>query len=62
MWQALRAALKHKDMLLPALEFVLYVQEVTADGKLDKDERKIVRSKVMKFMWAMVKQAEKQNS
>jgi len=57
MVKAIMAALKYRQLLPVAIEFIQFIQSATADGKLDKDER----SKVMGYMWQMIKEAEKVN-
>ena len=57
MIEALRYALKYKGMLPRVVEFLIFVENATKDGKLDKAER----SKVLKHMWAIVKEYEKVN-
>jgi len=57
MVKAIMAALKYRQLLPVAIEFVQFIQSATADGKLSKDER----SKVMGYMWQMIKEAEKVN-
>ena len=57
MLEALRYALKYKGMLPRVVEFLIFVENATKDGKLDKAER----SKVLKHMWAIVKEYEKVN-
>ena len=55
MIEALRFALKYKGMLPKASEFLIFVENATKDGRLDKKER----AKVLKHMWAIVKEYEK---
>jgi len=57
MLEALRYALKYKGMLPRVVDFLVFVEKATKDGKLDKAER----SKVLKHMWAIVKEYEKVN-
>ena len=57
MLEALRYALKYKGMLPRVVDFLVFVEKATKDGKLDKAER----SKVLKHMWAIVKEYEKAN-
>ena len=55
MLEALRYALKYKGMLPRVVEFLIFVENATKDGKLDKAERSLV----LKHMWAIVKEYEK---
>jgi hypothetical protein len=57
MWKAFRAAMKYRGLLPIAIEFIEFVQEATADGKLSSNER----SKILSYMWQIVKEAEKVN-
>ena len=57
MVKAIMAALKYRQLLPVAIEFVQFIQSARADGKLSKDER----SKVMGYMWQMIKEAERVN-
>lgn len=57
MLKAMMAAMKYRALLPEAIEFVQFVQQATADGKLTSKER----SKVMAYMWRIVKAAENVN-
>jgi hypothetical protein len=58
MWKAFMAAMKYRSLLPIAIDFVEFVQEATADGKLSSGER----SKILSYMWRIVKEAEKVNA
>lgn len=58
MIKAIRAAIKYKELLPKAIDFIVFVQESTKDGKLSKKER----SKIMAHMWDIIKAAEKLNA
>ena len=50
MIKAIRAAIKYKELLPKAIDFIVFVQESTKDGKLSKKER----SKIMALMWDII--------
>ena len=54
MWKIFVMALKHKDLLALALEFVVFAKDSTKDGKFDGRER----GRVLSYMWRMVKTIE----
>ena len=58
MWKAFMAAMKYRSLLPIAIDFVEFVNKATADGKLSGPER----SKILSYMWQMVKEAEKVNA
>ena len=57
MWKAFMVAMKYRGLLPIAIDFIEFVNKATADGKLSGAER----SKVLSYMWQMVKEAEKVN-
>ena len=58
MFKALMVAMKYKALLPRAIEFIVFVQNATRDGKLDKAER----GKVLSYMWDIIKEAERLNA
>jgi hypothetical protein len=58
MIKAIRAAIKYKELLPIAIDFIVFAQEATKDGKLLDTER----GTVMRHMWAIIKAAEKLNA
>ena len=57
MWQALRYVLKYKALLPAAIEFLIFGENSTKDGKLTKQERTLV----LRHMWKIVKAYEQVN-
>ena len=54
MFKAIRLALKYRDLLEPAIEFINVVQNSVKDGHLTKKER----GEVMKKMWIIIKKVQ----
>jgi hypothetical protein len=55
MFKSIRLALKYRDMLEPAIEFINVVQTSVKDGQLTKAER----AAIMSQMWAIIKKVQK---
>ena len=58
MLKALMAAMKYKALLPKAIAFIVFVENATKDGMLDKSER----GKVLSYMWDIIKEAERLNA
>ena len=58
MFKAIRLALKYRDLLEPAIEFINVVQNSVKDGQLSKKEKSAIMSK----MWVIIKKVQKLKS
>ena len=55
MFKAIKLALKYRDLLEPAIEFINVVQNSVKDGQLSKKEKSAIMSK----MWVIIKKVQK---
>jgi hypothetical protein len=54
MFKAIKLAIKYRDLLEPAIEFINVVQNSVKDGQLTKKER----GEVMSQMWVIIKKVQ----